>query len=1035
MRRRCFINITPNLLFLGLLLAAQWLAFPVFAQTYSYRHYTVEDGLPTNYVYGGLQDSRGYIWFYTEKGVSRFDGYEFRNFTTEDGLPTNDVWQLVEDSQGRMWVGCFGGKFVAIDKDSVVVINQDSTAVTQTKINRANGKIWVYVKGAQPYAIIDNEQKADIIFQSSNKQLCTGKSALGVDITPYVIDYGKQLYFIHDPAKVIVAHPRKKKLDTFRIKGLTEELAQRFRNSYNVGYLCHNNQLFLAPPKDRFVYNIDLNKKALSSRNVAKILGKPPTYCQFQEQGDKVIFQTDIGCILFDNNFTVVDALIVDFTEQQSVSKIFTDREGNYWIPTREQGVYLLTAQAKRTKVIKAFGENATPALTDLAFSPDGHLYAGSQHGTIYRLEDDRMVEAIPAPSLPLNDLQRVRKLIFTESGTLWTARQKYGLHYFSPDQEKGWPFNRVVAAAEINTLSDQINQFSSPRKRYMISNLERNIKDLAWHEASKRLYVARSAYGFIYQAASDAKPQLKFISPQRNHAAHFTSDGTLWMGLKQGLANYREDRYKKINTHTMIDKRAVFCFTEDAQGRLWLGTDGAGIFTQQKDEFIQIPGTEGLIVQDLCIKGGTVWGATNKGIWQIGINPSGGAGIVEEIYNTSHGLPSLEIMAVEANDHYVYAATSKGLAQLQLNRPPTTDEEIALIIDQVKINGEKVALDSVYQLDYQQNEIEVNFTALSYKSQGNITYFYQLENADRKTLSTSNRRLRYGGLKPGIYTLRIFARDAENRRSPVKRIQFNIALPWWQRPAALIVGVLTLGLLAWAAYRRRVHQIQQQAESETALNKQFAELELKALQAQMNPHFVFNSLSAIQYFIQINEKEQAEDYLAKFATLMRLFLESSKNKYINLTEELRLIELYVRLEQLRFRSQFGFNLQVDPSINQYTTLVPTMLLQPFVENAINHGLFHKKEQGTLSVSILPHSDGGLRCLVEDNGIGRQQAMAIQKQNQRHHRSRALQITNERLQALSTVEGYDIKIEITDLISAAGEAAGTRVEIIIPTIE
>jgi ligand-binding sensor domain-containing protein len=201
------------------------LAFPAFAQTYSYRHYTVEDGLPTNYVYGGLQDSRGYIWFYTEKGVSRFDGYEFRNFTTEDGLPTNDVWQLVEDSQGRMWVGCFGGKFVAID------------------------------------------------------------------------------------------------------------------------------------------------------------------------------------------------TLIVDFTEQQSVSKIFTDREGNYWIPTREQGVYLLTAQAKRTKIIKAAGTNTTPALTDLAFSPDGHLYAGSQYGAIYRLEGDIMVEDIPAPSLPLNDLQRVRKLIFTKNG------------------------------------------------------------------------------------------------------------------------------------------------------------------------------------------------------------------------------------------------------------------------------------------------------------------------------------------------------------------------------------------------------------------------------------------------------------------------------------------------------------------------------------------------------------------------------------------------------------------------------------------
>ncbi|HKK79902.1 MAG TPA: two-component regulator propeller domain-containing protein, partial [Phaeodactylibacter sp.] len=731
MRRHRFISTTPNLLFLGLLLAAQWLAFPAFAQTYSYRHYTVEDGLPTNYVYGGLQDSRGYIWFYTEKGVSRFDGYEFRNFTTEDGLPTNDVWQLAEDSQGRMWVGCFGGKFVAIDKDSVVVINQDSTAVTQTRINRANGKIWVYVQGARRYSIVDDGQTLDTIFHVESDLISSENSDLGIGTNYYIIDRDDgKLYFTHSPPKAIVVHPRKNKLDTFRIKGLTEELAQRFRNSLNVGYLCHNNQLFLAPPQDGFVYSIDIAKRALSSRNVAKILGKPPTYCQFQEQGGKLILQTDIGCILFDENFAAIDTLIVDFTEQQSVSKIFTDREGNYWIPTREQGVYLLTAQAKRTKIIKAAGTNAMPALTDLAFSPDGILYAGSQYGTIYRLEDDMIVKDIPAPSLPLNDLQRVRKLIFTESGTLWAAKQKYGLRYYPPTPKAGQSFNQVIAEAEINISSDQIKQFSSPKKRYMISNLERNIKDLAWHEPSQRLYVARSAYGYVYQATSGAKPQLKFISTQRNHAAYFTSDGTLWMGLKQGLANYREDRYKKINTRTMIDERAVFCFGEDAQGRLWLGTDGAGIFTQQEDSFIQIPGTDGLIVQDLCIKEGAVWGATNKGIWQIDVNPSGGAGIVEEVYNTSHGLPSLEIMAVEANEHYVYAATSKGLAQLQLNQPAATDEEIALIIDQVKINGEKVALDSVYQLNYKQNELEVNFTALSYRSQGNITYFYQLENA-----------------------------------------------------------------------------------------------------------------------------------------------------------------------------------------------------------------------------------------------------------------------------------------------------------------
>jgi LytS/YehU family sensor histidine kinase len=245
----------------------------------------------------------------------------------------------------------------------------------------------------------------------------------------------------------------------------------------------------------------------------------------------------------------------------------------------------------------------------------------------------------------------------------------------------------------------------------------------------------------------------------------------------------------------------------------------------------------------------------------------------------------------------------------------------------------------------------------------------------------------------------------------------------------------LLLGAGIWLLYRRRVYQIQQRADAETTLNKQFAELELKALQAQMNPHFVFNSLSAIQYFIQINEQKQADEYLAKFASLMRLFLESSKNKYLSLAEELRLIKLYVEMEQLRFRNRFDLKMEVNHDINQHNTFVPTMLLQPFVENAINHGLFHKKGKGILSLHIQPSHEGGVVCIVEDDGIGRERAMEIRKRSNRNYRSRAIQITNERLQVLSTVEGYNIQINITDLVDNNGEPTGTRVEIVIPEIE
>ncbi|MCB0585008.1 MAG: hypothetical protein KDD06_06765, partial [Phaeodactylibacter sp.] len=163
--------------------------------------------------------------------------------------------------------------------------------------------------------------------------------------------------------------------------------------------------------------------------------------------------------------------------------------------------------------------------------------------------------------------------------------------------------------------------------------------------------------------------------------------------------------------------------------------------------------------------------------------------------------------------------------------------------------------------------------------------------------------------------------------------------------------------------------------------------------------------------------------------------LESSKNKYISLEEELKLIRLYIELEQLRFKGKFAFELSVDENIGLHTAMLPAMLLQPFVENAINHGLFHKEGNGHLTLSVISVSKGGLKFVITDDGIGRQKAMELRRQSDRNYKSRALQITDERLKTMQKVEGYEIGIQFDDLFDENGRPAGTKVTIVVPEIE
>ncbi|MGI9543530.1 MAG: tetratricopeptide repeat protein [Cyclobacteriaceae bacterium] len=245
---------------------------------------------------------------------------------------------------------------------------------------------------------------------------------------------------------------------------------------------------------------------------------------------------------------------------------------------------------------------------------------------------------------------------------------------------------------------------------------------------------------------------------------------------------------------------------------------------------------------------------------------------------------------------------------------------------------------------------------------------------------------------------------------------------------------ILLAGFVLYTFWQRLKNQ-KLLATKDAELNKenfqkQVSQLEMKALRAQMNPHFIFNSMNSINSMILVDDTENASRYLTKFSKLVRLILENSENSTVSLKDELEMLETYIQLEAKRFEGKINYQFSIDPEIDQETTKLPSMVLQPFIENAIWHGLRHKQDEGVLKI-ILKEQGDQLKCVIEDNGIGREKALALKEKKLHKHKPMGLKLTEERLKLLNKSELKKL-INFTDLKDKTDRALGTRVEVIIP---
>ncbi len=342
-------------------------------------------------------------------------------------------------------------------------------------------------------------------------------------------------------------------------------------------------------------------------------------------------------------------------------------------------------------------------------------------------------------------------------------------------------------------------------------------------------------------------------------------------------------------------------------------------------------------------------------------------------------------------------------------------------------------------KFEFDDNTLSFNFVGMDYSDPKNVQLAYKMEGIDDNwvILNKGDQGFaRYSNLPPNQYVFKVKAANSDGVWSDGYRsISILIRPPWYQTVEAYILFGITGLLLLYGGYRIRVRQIRKEEafkRKEAEYKQLVAETETAVLRLQMNPHFIFNSMNSISSYIAQKDIKTANDYLNRFANLMRKILKLAKHPFLSVGEEMELLEQYLETEAMRFEDKIHYQITTGPSLDPDEVIIPTMILQPFVENAIWHGLAGKEGRKQIHIQFKIEKEQ-LICIVEDNGIGRAAAQVKKKSN--NHVSKAISITKERLKRLEEQEAAAASLTIQDLKDEQHTGIGTKVIIKLPLIE
>jgi ligand-binding sensor domain-containing protein len=1038
--------------------------------TLRFEQLTTVEGLPNNSVNAIAQDSTGYLWIGTWEGLARYNGYEVQTYRTDPGdsttLSNNRIECLLVDRSGCLWVGTwYGINRYHPESDSFERIGFVTGETPRQSLGQVNammedrrGRLWLGTQehglfrfdpekkqferflwdDAGDYSLAGQQVRVLLEDRQGNIWIGTGEpfnpAITGAGLFCLNPETGAVKNYRHDPG-----NPNS--LSDDRVSALHED----HRGFLWIG-TCQSGLHRLDPASGEI---LRLPAPGISVRAPVGDPGPwsacpPVTLIREDQHGGLWVGTYNGGLHRYDLEAGTFQAYYHDPSRKEGLAtnevwSFFEDRSGIIWIATHEAGVQKINPFAQKFRTYQYDPGSLThPFITGLSISEQEPeiLWVGTQDGGLNRL-DLRTAHVQPYlhdPASPGSiNSNTIWAIKHDSRGNLWVGTDR-GLDLL--DSQMGIfrhlmtdfnPDNSLLGNTILSLYEDRLGRFwvgawdgnlylfDQNREVHQKMNILQKIPSASegriYHifEDENGVLWLSTYLDALYRFDPQSGKSQSFLKGIGANWVHPSEDGHFWVGTNdRGLIRFNPGTGEVIKAFTHAEglpSNTVFCILEDDQGWLWISTgNGLSHFNPKTSQFINYDESDGLPSNSFNL-GSAIQDASGR-MFFGGIK---GVVLVDPDRIKPNQIPPKMVLTGLKTQRRGEAAQIEKL-------PPAWNPEEEI------------------PLRHNENDMTFEFVGLHFGSPDQNRYRYRLEPYDKTWVQAGGRRsARYTSLRPGHYVFRVSAANSDGVwNEEGQSVRFYIRPPWWGAWWFRILLGLALAMAAYGIYRYRVNQIRREASTRVAFERKLADEKLSALKAQMNPHFLFNCLNSIDHYIIKNETDKASEYLGNFSRLMRMILQNSRVSFVPLKEELEALRLYLKMESLRFAGNFEYEIRVDEKIDVNVLEVPPMLIQPFVENAIWHGLMHKMEGGKIVVSICRKEDG-LHCIVEDNGVGRARARKLEAGRRRSkHRSYGMQITQDRIRMINELYDANAGIEITDLYDDEGAAAGTRVELNLP---
>lgn len=990
--------------------------------SYDFRHLDRTNGLLHNEVTAIAQDNKGFIWIGTVKGLQRYDGLRFRNYNDDRGSRAfQNTLQSISPAGNFLWLTS-APETEQFDCRTNRIIRQvtcgetvaDPTAGYEAYTDGEGDQYWI--KDLEIYKSDAQHQRRVLYMISPASPLTTSGMAR---------DKGR--LWIASPNGLLLADSATKRIYSVEHNEINDPLLHAMKGKSAAGIIMdsrhntwitsrYNDQLYRYDPGlgKLFIYSLVSIKKAQGD---VKSPGVLYNNCVIEDDHGNIWVGTrQAGLLKYNSRQDVFDYVVAAKSKGQeieynyNINCIFQDDQENIWVGT-DKGINIFNPYRDFFQTIKhQEGDPASLPRNDVL----GFIQVGS---------GDILI-ATWGGGLTIVDSSLIFKKNISIAGTyennmVWCLLQKDGGHIWAGCQH-GYLHTYDIATGKIVTTHLPVFENSTIRcmKRDADSNVWfglHNGKIVKWEKRSDQFF-----------ACNDEDKQ-HFSSVR---AMFIDNASNFWVSAEGALRLF--DPVRRVYTATY--SVAVQGIEQYNDTLLLIGTrnDGLYYFNIKNRSFVHSAEMDGLasgsvyaIKKDAATN---VWLTTDYYLCKLGPGKASTVYAIDaDVINSSFA--SLQFYPLR--DGRWVTATNAEVFLFDPRRLAERNGRVKVTITGLSLFDKPMFIDSLLEsaapvtLSHEQNFITIEFSALSFVTVQQTRLQYRLSGVDNGWVNANGRDFAsYTNLSPGSY--RFSVRAAGDPEAPVTTLAIVIAAPWYKKWWFICI----CSVMAVLGIFRVVKERERNVKNRTMEKYKMAEAEMVALRAQMNPHFLFNSLNSINNYILKNDADNAAGYLTKFSRLMRLILDNSRNNWIWLQSELKALQLYIELEAFRFDDSFTYRIDVAADVQTEHVMVPPMIIQPYVENAIWHGLMHRRGSGGHLQVDIARVGPDLCITVKDNGVGREAASRIRGKFSENKKSHGMKITAERLEIMNKVYHMEARVSVTDAGEGGMGETGTIVAIL-----